>query len=302
MRSSLRVKSLLFVIIVISVFVAFSCFISYLFYSDAIVNSFSADSNSYKTQFFIIFLSAMLLVGVVIIMLSIYVIDNFVIKPIDALNEAVASIGYFDDKAYKDNPKKLKDVDIKSGDEIERLYHTLLKNQNDANDFILAMKENDWESEHDSMTALYNKRKFDKRKVDIYPFVDSIYMACIDVINMSLVNSRLSPEAGDSIISKVARELRRISGDSIHTYRIEGDTFLIVMCGYKEEEAYNFIKGWNERVGRLNRNTDSFDCRIVWGGSYAEGDFSVDDVYKRADAEMFCQKAVIKNELVGLGL
>ena len=69
------------------------------------------------------------------------------------------------------------------------------------------------------------------------------------------------------------------------------------MCGYTEEEAVAMLTKWNERVGRLNRVTDAFDCRVVWGGSYGEGDFDVEDVYKRADAEMYCQKMVLKNEM-----
>lgn len=299
MKNSLRSKTLIFTFIVMAVFVFFSSFISYIFYSDAISDVASNAVSTQKTQFFIIYVCAMLLVSLVIIMLTLYVVETFVIKPIDALNDVVTELNYADESLLIEKSKSLKELDIKSGDELERLYHSFSKTHTETNEFILALQESDWESEHDSMTALYNINKYEKRKADIYPFVDSIYMACIDIINMSLVNSRLSPEAGDSIISKVARELRRIANDSIHTYRIKGDTFLIVMCGYTEEEAYNFISGWNEHVGRLNRNTDSFDCRLVWGGSYGEGDFIVDDVYKRADAEMFCQKAVIKNELVG---
>ena len=169
-----------------------------------------------------------------------------------------------------------------------------------ANDFIDGMHELDWEAEHDSMTLLYNKKKFDKRKKSVYPYVDKIYIACLDIINLSIVNTKLSVEAGDSIISKVGRELRRISSDNIHCYRLEEDNFLIVMFGFKEDEAVKLINQWNDRVGRLNRATDNFDCRIVWGGSYGENDINVDEIFKRADAEMYCQKMIIKKELTGI--
>lgn len=70
------------------------------------------------------------------------------------------------------------------------------------------------------------------------------------------------------------------------------------MFDFKEDEAVKLINQWNDRVGRLNRATDNFDCRIVWGGSYGENDINVDEIFKRADAEMYCQKMIIKKNLL----
>ncbi len=304
---SLKGKIIGLVIFSFAVFIILSVFVSYIFYSQAIGYSNSITIQDTRTQFFVIFIGGEIIIGLLLLLIIGVLLDMMLFKPLKAINEAVTDIDYTklenkDNKAgnsenYEDS---LKSLYINSNDEIEDLCNNIKKMHAAANDFIDGMHELDWDAEHDSMTLLYNKKKFDKRKKSVYPYVDKIYIACLDIINLSVVNTRLSVEAGDSIISKVGRELRRISSDSIHCYRLEEDNFLIVMFGFKEEEAVNLINQWNERVGRLNRATDNFDCSIVWGGSYGENDINVDEIFKRADAEMYCQKMIVKKELTGI--
>ena len=301
-KISLKSKAAIFISIALLIFVAFSIAISFVFYSDAVKLSGVSDAVSSKTQFFIIFTCAEILVAMIIIVLFVYLTGVCVAKPVENLAKVVGGLVYDDElgkETYdsEDTKKKLKDLEISTGDEIEVLYHSLQKMQMDLNEYIVGMREDTWEEEHDNMTMLSNRNKYEKRKKEVYPYVDSIYIACLDIINLRQVNEKLSTEAGDSIITKVARELRRLSSDNIHTYRLEEDNFLIVFCGYTEDEATQILNKWNERVGRLNRATDSFECELCWGGSYGENDFVVEDIFKRADAEMYCQKMVMKNEL-----
>ena len=301
-KISLKSKAAIFISIALLIFVAFSIAISFVFYSDAVKLSGVSDAVSSKTQFFIIFTCAEILVAMIIIVLFVYLTGVCVAKPVENLAKVVGGLVYDDElgkETYdsEDTKKKLKDLEISTGDEIEVLYHSLQKMQMDLNEYIVGMREDTWEEEHDNMTMLSNRNKYEKRKKEVYPYVDSIYIACLDIINLRQVNEKLSTEAGDSIITKVARELRRLSSDNIHTYRLEEDNFLIVFCGYTEDEATQILNKWNERVGRLNRATDSFECKLCWGGSYGENDFVVEDIFKRADAEMYCQQMVMKNEL-----
>ena len=303
MKKSIKTKIIWVMSFVLLAFVAFSILVSYIFYSNAISLQYDRnDITSSSTQFFIIFTCAEIILALIIVVLAGALSEYFIAKPIRDLSNAISD-------ATEDNNtantgvntialnKQLKELNINSSDEIEELYHNIQKMQTDYTDYIAYLKEKDWDAEHDNMTMLSNKNKFERRKIEVYPFVDSIYVSVLDIINMSIVNSKLSTQAGDSIISKVARELRRISCDTIHTYRLEEDKFLVVMCGYKEEEAVIMLNRWNERVGRLNRVTDAFDCRVVWGGAFGENDFNVADVFDRAENEMYCQKMIVKNEM-----
>jgi GGDEF domain-containing protein len=226
--------------------------------------------------------------------------DLCVVKPVTDMTRAISEISFDEDgmiRGEDDSKHSLKKLEINSGDEMEELYKTLKKFQLDTSEYLISMRDDSWEKEHDSMTMLANGVKFNKRKKEVYPYADSIYIACLNIINLHVVNDKISSEAGDGIISKVARELRRLNSENIHAYRLEEDHFLLVFCGYLEEEAISVLTKWVDRVGRLNRNSDEFECRLVWGGAYGEGLFDVDDVYKHADTELYCNTAVTKKNL-----
>lgn len=302
-RTSLKFKCTLTIGIALVIISLFSIVISYIFYSDALTVNMDVESS--KTQFFIIFTCAEILVSMIIIVLIMYLSDVFIVNPMVSLADTISGISIdgqkVTEKSYSEINKSLKNLDIRSNDEIEDVYRAIQKMQLEVNELLVELKGENWEAEHDSMTMLSNKYRLDKRIRDVYPYVDSIYAACINVVNLKLVNEQISTEAGDSIISKVARELRRLQCDTVHCYRLENDNFLVIMLGYQEEEAIGILNKWNTRVGRLNRATDSFECRLALGGSYGINDFVAEDVIARADAEMYCQKAIIKNDMVNFG-
>lgn len=302
MKKSLKKKAVFLVAGALAVLVMCSTLISYIFYTNAldgyIRDSAKAES---KGQFFVIFTCSMVFLAVILAAITDILLEVYFVKPVTDMTKAISSITYSEAGMSEgedgEQSVTLKDLDINSGDEIEELYHALQKFRLDTAEYLLSIREDSWEREHDSMTMLSNRVKFDKRKVEVYPYADSIYIACLNVINMHVVNDSISTEAGDGIISKVARELRRLSSENIHTYRLEEDHFMVVFCGYLEEEAIAVITKWVERVGRLNRNSDNFECRLSWGGCFGEGIFDVDDIYKHADTELYCNTAVAKKEI-----
>ncbi|OQA18644.1 MAG: GGDEF domain protein [Firmicutes bacterium ADurb.Bin354] len=298
---SIKSRAMVAVSLALIVLVAFSTLISYIFYSDAL-DSYIKDASrdEARFQFFIIFTCSMILIAVVLIFITSALMDVCVVKPVTDMTRAISEISFDEDgmiRGEDDSKHSLKKLEINSGDEMEELYKTLKKFQLDTSEYLISMRDDSWEKEHDSMTMLANGVKFNKRKKEVYPYADSIYIACLNIINLHVVNDKISSEAGDGIISKVARELRRLNSENIHAYRLEEDHFLLVFCGYLEEEAISVLTKWVDRVGRLNRNSDEFECRLVWGGAYGEGLFDVDDVYKHADTELYCNTAVTKKNL-----
>jgi GGDEF domain-containing protein len=295
---SIKRRILMLLIASLAIMLACSAVISYIFYSDALANYWNRSENEdIRMQFFIIFICAMVMIAIIITIIAAVLTDIYLLKPVTDMTKAISSI-HFDEQGMQEeenDPKyALKNLNIDSGDEIEELYHALQNFQMDISEYLLSLREDSWEAEHDSMTMLSNRTRYEKRKNEVYPYADMIYIAALNVINLRRVNEEISVEAGDGIISKVARELRRLSTESIHTYRLEEDHFMVVFCGYLEEEAVAIISKWVERVGRLNRNSDSFECRLVWGGSFGSGKFDVDNVYKHADTELYCNTAVAK--------
>ncbi|MCR4641254.1 MAG: diguanylate cyclase [Lachnospiraceae bacterium] len=302
-KTSLRGKTILLLTVSLAVLVVISTVISYLFYSNAIVSPANpGQDEELRKCFFIIFTCADVIAAILLVVVGTVFMDMYIIKPVKRLTNAIKSIEYgkaeeYDERDSKQSRLALKNLGIDSGDEIEELYRALQKFQVDTSEYLLDIRKGSWEEEHDTMTMLDNREKFEKRCKEVYPFVNSIYITSMNIVNLHIVNDRLGAEAGDSIMTKVAREMRRVSSDRIHTYRIVDDHFLMVLTGLSEEDSVAFVKKWVERVGRLNRGSDNFECRLAWGGAYGEGEMDVDDIYKHADTEMYCNVIVMKKEL-----
>lgn len=302
MRTSIRRKTLFLMSSAFFVLVVFSAIISYIFYSNIALTGGSGDPETDRKVFFVVVIGAQAAAAVLLAILGTVIMEMFVSKPIRRLTKAIQSIEYgkaedYDERDSKQSRLALKNLGIDSGDEIEELYRAIQKFQVDTSEYLLDIRKGSWEQEHDVMTMLDNKDKFDKRAEDVYPYVDKLYIASMNVINLHVVNERLGVEAGDSILTKVARELRRIASDKIHTYRIVDDHFLMVLVGYSEEDAVAFVEHWVKRVGRLNRVSDNFEVCLSWGGAYGEGELDVDDIYRHADTEMYCNEVVMKKDL-----
>ncbi len=298
-RTSIRRKTLFLFSASLFVLVVFSVAMSYILYS----NTGSPDQiDAGRRTFFLVFTVSEVLAAILLVFAGTVFIEMFVTKPIKRLTSAIESIEYgraedYDERDSKQSRLALKNLGIDSGDEVEELYRAIQKFQIDTSEYLLDIRKGNWEEEHDTMTMLDNKDKFDKRASEVYPFVDQLYIASMNIVNLHVVNDRLGVEAGDSIITKVARQLRRITSDKIHTYRIVDDHFLMVLTGYSEEDAVNFVNNWVKRVGRLNRESDNFEVRLAWGGAYGSGELDVDDIYKHADTEMYCNEVILKKKL-----
>ena len=299
---SIHSKTRCLMVIAFSIMVVFSVVISYIFYANPTLQGGSGDPELDRKIFFMVFIGAEIIAAVLLAFVGTVFIDVFITKPIKRLTKAIESIEYgkaedYDERDSKQSRLALKNLGIDSGDEIEELYHAIQKFQVDTSEYLLDIRKGSWEEEHDAMTMLDNKDKFDKRAVDVYPFVNKLYIASMNIVNLHVVNERLGAEAGDSILTKVAREMRRISSDKVHTYRIVDDHFLMVLIEFSENDAIDFINRWVKRVGRLNRESDNFEVRLAWGGAYGEGELDVEDIYKHADTEMYINEITLKKQL-----
>ena len=299
---SIHSKTRCLMVIAFSIMVVFSVVISYIFYANPTLKGGSGDPELDRKIFFMVFIGAEIIAAVLLAFVGTVFIDVFITKPIKRLTKAIESIEYgkaedYDERDSKQSRLALKNLGIDSGDEIEELYHAIQKFQVDTSEYLLDIRKGSWEEEHDAMTMLDNKDKFDKRAVDVYPFVNKLYIASMNIVNLHVVNERLGAEAGDSILTKVAREMRRISSDKVHTYRIVDDHFLMVLIEFSENDAIDFINRWVKRVGRLNRESDNFEVRLAWGGAYGEGELDVEDIYKHADTEMYINEITLKKQL-----
>ena len=280
--TSLSRRVLILTLCILIVLVAFSTFIGYVFYSDALVFKYQPDELAYaKKSFFVILITAEAMVALILAVIASLYIDYLVTKPIKSLTTVVDIMS-----AEGSDGSALSGLLIKSGDEVEELYRSILKYKEVTDERIRDAENDNWIEQHDYMTMLDNDGLYEKRIKEFYPEAKHIFVACLKVLNLDALKEKLGAEAEEGIMQKVAREMRRLANETTHAYRLDGDNLVLIFTEFNEKESRSLLDSWVERVGRLNRESDSFVCRLVWGGAYAENDFKTADVRNRALAEL----------------
>lgn len=151
-------------------------------------------------------------------------------------------------------------------------------------------------AEHDALTGLENRRKYEQRVKEEYAKADSVYIAFIDVNFLKKINDMCGHEAGDSVLKRVAEDMKTLESDRIHAYRLGGDEFAFVLCGYSENKAEKLIEEWSRGVEPLNRREDPVHCSLAIGGAYGEPPIDMELLLKQADDNMYVKKKAMKAE------
>ena len=73
---------------------------------------------------------------ITILTLSVYLAKRFIVTPVNNLAKVAGEFAYTDDEARKETLDSIKDLEIRTGDEIEHLYNAMAKTTRDTVDYI----------------------------------------------------------------------------------------------------------------------------------------------------------------------
>lgn len=73
---------------------------------------------------------------ITILTLSVYLAKRFIVNPLNSLAKLAGDFAYTDDEARKETLDSIKDLEIKTGDEIEHLYNAMAKTTRDTVEYI----------------------------------------------------------------------------------------------------------------------------------------------------------------------
>ncbi len=129
----------------------------------------------------------------------------------------------------------------------------------DITDERKRLEEETYNSTHDSLTGLLNRKTFFKRMCDIIRNDSTTprMLLCTNIKNFKLVNDLLGEHFGDELLKRQAEQLAAIKMNDVIVGRISGDKFAILMNkrDFDEKEAVkdtqalqDFIKGINFKL------------------------------------------------------
>ena len=216
-------------------------------------------------------------------------INGTIIRPINDLSAAAAS--------YMDSPEKqraespLSQLQIHTGDEIENLFHSVRKMESDILNSSNSLAIATWNSYHDSMTQLFNKRYLENCQAS-YETKQSVGIVYFDIDNLKKMNDICGHESGDEVIIKTADFVRKYQTGENAGFRMGGDEFMLVVCDKTAEEMAAMEKVMKaDTDNMLTPPEKEVQCRIAIGYSFQEGgNIVLERLIKEADEKMYLDK------------
>lgn len=258
-----------------------------------------------QTQFILIYGAALSVLTVLVCIVGIWAVNRFIIRPINLLSGAAAHYS-----AQMEDNSELDNLPIKSKDEIQSLYSSMLKMTQDIRGYIDSLRATTQEltktrieademnelAHRDALTGVGSKLAYDQQAQKLTEEMKQgsarYGIVMVDMNDLKKMNDTYGHERGNDAIQKTCSLICDVFAHS-PVYRFGGDEFVVVIKG----RDYDQIK---ERVSQFRAAARAAGgqpwekVNAAIGYALYEGEDTVDDVFRRADHLMYEQKKQMK--------
>lgn len=152
-------------------------------------------------------------------------------------------------------------------------------------------------AERDSMTGLYNRRKFEETMAYYARQKErTICLISADANFLKLTNDIFGHEAGDLLLQTIAKYMNDLSKSDWLVARCGGDEFRVLLPDTRLETALDYCR----RVARNCRRDKTLTLPLSVALGAAEWNSekeTLQDCFSRADVKMYQNKTALKHEL-----
>ncbi|MCR5601024.1 MAG: GGDEF domain-containing protein [Ruminococcus sp.] len=273
--------------------------------------------NRYIIEFIIRIVT--MFIGFVLLIFAMFIklMDMNIVSPINAMSYCANSFAYNSEKDRHRNIERIRDLNIRTGDEVENLYNAFRKTVEDSMYFVenlrraknqvMTMAEQVTQisvtAYTDSLTGVKNKAAYQKMRQQLEYEIDEgtakFAIVMVDLNRLKYVNDTYGHEKGDFYIKGSCKMICDLFKHS-PVYRFGGDEFVVVLTGDSYdvrgellEMARNaFLKsGTREGSDPWKR----FSAAVGMSEYTGAQNERVDDVFKRADENMYAYKVKMKS-------
>ena len=136
-------------------------------------------------------------------------------------------------------------------------------------------------SKKDFLTGLLNRHSFMR---DMKSKKDKISaLISMDLNGLKVINDTLGHQAGDEAIISAAKSFTSVKNYKYKVYRVGGDEFNAIVFDATDEDLKNIINNMNETISQMGYSAS-------FGYSMNKNEYTIDDLIKYADLEMYNSK------------
>ncbi len=158
---------------------------------------------------------------------------------------------------------------------------------------------------HDGLTGIGNRTAYQERLNEIKNSGEKIGLVMMDVNNLKLVNDEKGHDIGDQLLKKCAEFIQMaFNGIDSDCYRIGGDEFVVILHGAETSLDFRSAKTKLMALCNAYNAQPSTEFKVSIASGYASLNKklrTIEDVCKTADANMYENKRIMKQEAANAG-
>ena len=275
-----------------------------------------------KEQNYLLLLTIILSVLTVIICIfAIFFVRKKIVKPINMLSEAAGRYGQKQGTASQDHCREFSTLNIHTGDELEILLSSMIKMENDIDSYIKTLTNTKQQlssarqqaddmhelAHKDSLTGIRNRMAYDKEIIqlekDFQNGLKEFGIAVIDLNFLKRINDEYGHEYGNIAIKLLSQVVCMLFKHS-PVFRIGGDEFAIILRNLDLEHIEQLRDEFNKQLEAFQQDStlqpwEKISAAFGYALFEPNKDNCVDDVFKRADKNMYERKKAMKATRVG---
>ncbi len=273
------------------------------------------DIRAEQTRFSMMLGIFLALITVIICILSISYVRSRIVKPINMLSEAAEQYGNHRGNSYRE----FSALSIHTGDELEVLLGSMVQMEHDIDEYIHNLTQTKEQlfsaRQHaddmqkaallDSLTGIRNRLSYDKEVLQLEREMDgrkqkNYGIAMIDLNFLKVINDNYGHEYGNAAIIALSK---RICNVFVHSpvFRIGGDEFAVILQNNDYNKIEDLQQEFNDRLKALQADSslqpwEKLSAAFGYALYDPATDQCTDDVFKRADQNMYEHKKAMKAE------
>jgi len=152
-------------------------------------------------------------------------------------------------------------------------------------------------SYHDTLTGLYNRRRFEelREKIDN---AENLPLSVIfaDINGLKMTNDIFGHAAGDELIKKSSEILQQVCRQNDVVARVGGDEFIILLPNTTQENAYKILERIKSRFA--DARVEAVKCSIALGlDTKRSPDQMLDEIMANAENAMYKDKTMNRKSI-----
>ena len=245
---------------------------------------------------------------ILIFVLNLAFIENNIILPVNTMAYCARNFAYDSEEAREHNIERMRRLEIRTHDEIENLYASFLKTTSDSMHYFENLKQSKIQlavmnelAHKDALTGLKNKTAYNQATdildADIAEGHAAFAIIMVDVNYLKRVNDTYGHERGNEYLINAASLVCKIFSRE-RVYRVGGDEFVVILDGEslaRCEEDVAAIRAVISKIQTDKKLQPWEKVSAAIGVAHCTAaDKSAEEVFKRADADMYRNKLAMK--------